>query len=41
MFRSTVQISFSELYMECSIRRSQFFKGLNTSDPVESRWRKK
>ncbi|XOD67765.1 MAG: transposase [Flavobacteriales bacterium Tduv] len=30
MLRSTAQISFSELYMECSTRRSEFFKRLNT-----------
>ncbi|XOD68082.1 MAG: hypothetical protein ACMUEL_09510 [Flavobacteriales bacterium Tduv] len=26
ILRSTEQIRFSELYMECSIRRSEFFK---------------
>ncbi|XOD67685.1 MAG: transposase [Flavobacteriales bacterium Tduv] len=30
MLRSTAQISFSELYMERSTRRSEFFKRLNT-----------
>ncbi|XOD66961.1 MAG: hypothetical protein ACMUEL_02780 [Flavobacteriales bacterium Tduv] len=30
MLRSTAQISFSELYMEHSIRRSAFFKKLKT-----------
>ncbi|XOD67230.1 MAG: integrase zinc binding domain-containing protein [Flavobacteriales bacterium Tduv] len=30
MLRSTVQISFSELYMERSTRRSEFFKRLKT-----------
>ncbi|XOD67592.1 MAG: hypothetical protein ACMUEL_06590 [Flavobacteriales bacterium Tduv] len=30
MLRRTAQISFSELYMERSTRRSEFFKSLNT-----------
>ncbi|XOD67411.1 MAG: hypothetical protein ACMUEL_05505 [Flavobacteriales bacterium Tduv] len=30
MLRSTEQISFSELYMERSTRRSEFFKKLKT-----------
>ncbi|XOD66684.1 MAG: hypothetical protein ACMUEL_01160 [Flavobacteriales bacterium Tduv] len=30
MFRRTAQISFSELYIEPSTRRSDFFKRLNT-----------
>ncbi|XOD67868.1 MAG: hypothetical protein ACMUEL_08245 [Flavobacteriales bacterium Tduv] len=30
MLRSSAQISFSELYMEPSTRRSYFFKRLNT-----------
>ncbi|XOD68035.1 MAG: hypothetical protein ACMUEL_09235 [Flavobacteriales bacterium Tduv] len=32
ILRSIAQISFSELYMECFTRKSQFFKRLNTSD---------
>ncbi|XOD67274.1 MAG: hypothetical protein ACMUEL_04720 [Flavobacteriales bacterium Tduv] len=35
MLSSTAQISFSELYMERSTRRSDFFKRLKTSDPLE------
>ncbi|XOD67820.1 MAG: transposase [Flavobacteriales bacterium Tduv] len=34
MLRSTEQISFSELYMKRSTRRSQFFKRLNTLIPL-------
>ncbi|XOD67695.1 MAG: hypothetical protein ACMUEL_07180 [Flavobacteriales bacterium Tduv] len=34
MLRSTAQISFSEIYMECSTRRSDFFKRLNTLIPL-------
>ncbi|XOD67030.1 MAG: hypothetical protein ACMUEL_03195 [Flavobacteriales bacterium Tduv] len=30
MLRSTAQINFTELYMEYSTRRSEFFKRLNT-----------
>ncbi|XOD67023.1 MAG: hypothetical protein ACMUEL_03155 [Flavobacteriales bacterium Tduv] len=30
MLRSTEQISFTELYMGCFTRRSEFFKRLNT-----------
>ncbi|XOD66748.1 MAG: hypothetical protein ACMUEL_01495 [Flavobacteriales bacterium Tduv] len=30
MLKNTVQISFSELYMECFTRRSEFFKRLKT-----------
>ncbi|XOD67009.1 MAG: hypothetical protein ACMUEL_03080 [Flavobacteriales bacterium Tduv] len=30
MLRSTTKISFTELYMECSTRRCDFFKRLDT-----------
>ncbi|XOD66822.1 MAG: hypothetical protein ACMUEL_01955 [Flavobacteriales bacterium Tduv] len=35
MLRSTAQISFSELDMEHSTRRGEFFKRLNTLDLLE------
>ncbi|XOD68101.1 MAG: hypothetical protein ACMUEL_09635 [Flavobacteriales bacterium Tduv] len=41
MLRSTEQINFSELYMKCSTRRSEFFKKLNILIYLELAWRKK
>ncbi|XOD66912.1 MAG: hypothetical protein ACMUEL_02490 [Flavobacteriales bacterium Tduv] len=35
MLRSPVQISFSELYMERSTRRSDFFQKVKNLDPLE------
>ncbi|XOD67701.1 MAG: hypothetical protein ACMUEL_07210 [Flavobacteriales bacterium Tduv] len=34
MFRSTAEVSFSELYMERSTKRNDFFKMLKTGDPL-------
>ncbi|XOD66918.1 MAG: hypothetical protein ACMUEL_02530 [Flavobacteriales bacterium Tduv] len=40
MLRSTAQISFSQLYMDCSSRRSEFFKVKHFS-PLGSGWKNK
>ncbi|XOD67609.1 MAG: hypothetical protein ACMUEL_06695 [Flavobacteriales bacterium Tduv] len=40
ILRNTAQISFSELYMERSSRRSEFFKSLKTLIHLEG-WKKK
>ncbi|XOD66892.1 MAG: hypothetical protein ACMUEL_02355 [Flavobacteriales bacterium Tduv] len=34
MLRSTVKLRFSQLYMECSTRRSEFFQKVNHLDSL-------
>ncbi|XOD67002.1 MAG: hypothetical protein ACMUEL_03040 [Flavobacteriales bacterium Tduv] len=41
MLRSTAQVFFSELYIERSTRRSEFFKRLNTQIHWEGMEKKK
>ncbi|XOD66585.1 MAG: hypothetical protein ACMUEL_00585 [Flavobacteriales bacterium Tduv] len=41
MLRSTAQIRFSELYMDPSTRRNEFFKKVKNFDQLGSLWKKK